>query len=151
MTDPSHLCQCSCGAVRIAVRSAPLFRVLCHCTICQSFNSKPFADVTVFRAKGVDLPKDNTVEFRTYRPPPAVQRGKCSTCGGAAIELAAMPKLVIIPSANFNDTAFLPAPAMHIFYDRRVADIDDHLPKYSGYWRSEMAFFGRLFASLLRR
>jgi hypothetical protein len=107
----------------------------------------------VFRARDVDLPKDNVVEFRTYRPPPAVQRGKCISCGAPTVELVrlpALPKLTIVPSATFSNPALLPAPSIHLFYDRRVADIEDNLPKYSGYWRSQLAISRYVFSSLLR-
>jgi hypothetical protein len=36
----------------------------------------------------------------------------------------------IVPSANICDPALLPKPALHIFYNRRVADVDDDLPKF---------------------
>jgi hypothetical protein len=45
--------------------------------------------------------------------------------------------LAFVPSQNFPRPAELPAPDSHIFYDRRVADIADSIPKVSGYWASE--------------
>jgi hypothetical protein len=61
-----------------------------------------------------------------------------------------LPGFTIIPSANFREQAFLPEPSLHIFYHRRVADIGDELPKYSGYWMSQLALGGRLVTSLVR-
>ncbi|GAB3672189.1 hypothetical protein GCM10028792_05820 [Salinisphaera aquimarina] len=139
--------------VEMAVRSEPLFRFFCHCRICQAFNQGPFADVTLFRIKSVTWPEGDAVAFRKHRSPPAVPRGFCSTCGGAAIELVQflpLLKLALIPSANFSDGTFLPVPALPMFYDRRVGDVDDKLPRYSGYWPSQMAFSRRLLASLFR-
>jgi hypothetical protein len=46
--------------------------------------------------------------------------------------------LAFVPSQNFSRAAELPAASGHIFYDRRVADIEDGLPKVSGYWPSEV-------------
>ena len=152
-SDVNQLCQCACGAARFTIRGRALLRVLCHCTICQSFNRKPYADVTIFEARAVTLPEKDRVVFRTYRPPPAVQRGRCSACDGAAITFARIPlspKLAVIPSANFADNTFLPEPSLHIFYDRRVADVEDNLPRYSGYWRSQVAFGRCLISAVFR-
>jgi len=136
--------------VKVVAQRPPLFRIICHCTICQSFNRAAFADVSVFRAKDVIVPPGNLVDFRTYRPPPAIRRGKCARCGGPAVELAAIPPLAIVPSANFDDVSFLPVPAFHIFYERRVSDAEDDVPKHSGYWPSQLAFLSRYVTSLRR-
>ena len=128
-----------------------MLRFYCHCSLCQSFNQAPYADVTVFRGRAVSLPPDSPVEFSTYRPPPAVQRGKCRICGGAALEylrLGPVTALSLVPSANFVSRQRLPDPALHIFYDRRQSDSADALPKYSGYWRSQLALSRRLLAAL---
>jgi hypothetical protein len=45
----------------------------------------------------------------------------------------------------------LPAPDCHIFYDRRVADIADSIPKLGGYWASEVHVARTVFAGLLGR
>ena len=47
--------------------------------------------------------------------------------------------LSFIPVANFTDQSNLPAASMHTFYDRRVHDVIDHIPKISGYWPSQLA------------
>jgi hypothetical protein len=136
-------CRCHCGKTRFHVRGPPLFRGFCHCTICQAFNQAPFADITLFRGRGVDMPDSTLVEYKTYRAPPAVQRGKCRSCGRPVVEslrIFPMPRLIIIPTANILDSVIVPGPSLHIFYDRRVADVDDGLPKFSRYWPSQSAF-----------
>jgi hypothetical protein len=146
-------CQCFCGKVRFNVRGRPIFRGFCHCTICQAFNQAPYADVTLFRSKDVDMPDRELLEYKTYRPPPALQRGKCLACGLPAVEFMCifpLPTLIIVPSANILDPALVPEPSLHIFYSRRLADVGDNLPKFNGYWRSQLAFGQKLMASLLR-
>ena len=44
-----------------------------------------------------------------------------------------------IPSVNFERQDLLPAPHMRTFYNRRVADASDDLPRYEGYWPSQLA------------
>lgn len=139
----SQRCSCSCGNAAFNVMGPPLFRILCHCTICQRFNDAPFADVVVYDAASVAKPAPGTVTFDTYKPPPNVQRGKCTRCGKPAVELfeaPLLPKLTIVPSSVHNADAEQPEPIAHIFYDKRVADAHDSLPKHSGFLASQLAF-----------
>ncbi len=136
-------CTCSCGATSFQTAGAPLFRILCHCTVCQQFNDAPFADILVHRADDVALPPAGAVIFDTYKPPPNVQRGKCATCGQPAIvilEAPFLPRFVTVLRPMFGSDAELPSPVAHIFYDKRVADADDPYPKHQGFFRSQIAF-----------
>jgi hypothetical protein len=140
--DPMKAAQCACGHVHFDIRARPRFRARCHCTICQRFNQAPFGDIVVFRAGDVDLPPAGTVEYAAYRPPPNVQRGVCSSCAQPVLERfesPLFPKLRFVPAALI-DPAELPKVSFDVFYERRVADIDDGLPKYTGYLRSQLAF-----------
>ena len=44
------------------------------------------------------------------------------------------------PRPMFRSGAELPSPMGHGFYDTRVADADDLLPKYEGYFRNVFVF-----------
>lgn len=128
-------CQCPCGAVAFGARRSPLMRFICHCAICQRFNDALRADMVVLLTDDLVPPAEGTVHFDTYRAPPAVQRGKCASRDKPAIEfmrLPLYPKLAFVPAVNFADDSDLPEPCMHVFYDRRVADVDDALPEYRG-------------------
>lgn len=141
--DSNQQCQCPCGAVAFSAQRPPLMRFICHCTICQRFNDASHADMVVLLTDDVVPPPDGSVNFGTYRPPPAVQRGKCASCDKPAIEfmrLPIYPGLTFVPTANFPDAQRLPEPCMHLFYEKRAADIDDALPKYQGYLKSQLAF-----------
>ena len=146
-------CTCSCGATSFQTIGEPLFRFFCHCTICQRFNDAPFADMLVFRAEDVVLPPPGTVIFDTYRPPPNVQRGKCATCGQPAVSVLTvrfLPRLVTVPRPMFRSDAELPSPVAHGFYDKRVSDADDQLPKYEGYFRNLIVFLKHLWLARRR-
>lgn len=143
--------QCSCGENQFTLLGEPLFRCLCHCTICQRYNQAAYGDVSVFRAQAVELNDDSQVGFRAHRSPKILQRGLCQQCQKPVIErlnVPLMPKLAIVPNTNIAAQEIIPAPACHIFYDRRVADIDDDLPKHSGYFPSEAAFTYHLLKAL---
>lgn len=147
-------CQCECGATQFKALGEPLFRAYCHCTICQEFNNSDFADITIFRGRDIELADDQPVQFNTYRRPPNVQRGKCGVCDKPAIEfmhLPLMPSFVFVPTDNIKNENLIPAPALHMFYNRRVQDAQDDLPKYEGYWPSQLGTTRHLFRALMKR
>jgi hypothetical protein len=103
---------------------------------------KPFADVVILWGGAITLPEEQPFTFRKYRPPPALRRSTCNACGAPVVgflRLAPFVRLAFVPSPNFTDQSVLPPPSVHIFYDSRVNDVEDDLPKISGYWASEMA------------
>lgn len=147
-------CKCQCASSSFSILGSPITRMYCHCTICQEFNNAAYGDVTIFLSKNIQLHNRDTVEFKQYKSPPAVQRGKCTSCGSPFIEffeLPLFPSLTIIPSNHIPQGEFLPAPAFHAFYHRRVADINDSLPKHSGYIKSQMALGAKLVPHVLGR
>ena len=135
-------CACPCGQSQFTVDGAPILRALCHCRICQSVYNQPFADVTAFWAGSISLPENNLVQFKKYRPPPALRRGTCPSCSAPVVgflRLAPFLQLAFVPSKNFSAATALPLPSSHIFYHRRVNDAHDSLPKINGYWSSQIA------------
>jgi hypothetical protein len=55
------------------------------------------------------------------------------------------------PIAELSAAKRIAAPHRHIFYDRRVADIADAIPKLIGYWASEAYVTRSVLAALLGR
>jgi hypothetical protein len=146
-------CACLCGASRFTVSGNPIGRFFCHCTICQTAYAKPFADVTYFWADSVALPDDLRIQFRRRRAPPAMRRGRCAKCGNPVVNLLGRGPIALafVPSQNFPRPAELPAPDRHIFYNQRVADIADSVPKLGGYWASEAYVTRSILAGLFGR
>lgn len=152
-SEAGYDCACRCGAAQARVRGRVLARFLCHCTICQELYQSPYADVVALQVSAWELAREDQVRFRTYRPPPALSRGTCITCGGPVLGLLdKVPgvTLAFVPTRAFADPSTLPAPRMHLFYHRRVRDIDDDLPKHAGYVRSELAVSRALLGALAR-
>lgn len=145
-------CRCECGETAFQTNDSALFRIVCHCTICQRFNNAPYADVVIFRNRDVHRPAADKVAFDTYKPPPNVQRGKCKHCDKAAIEVfefPLFPKLVMVPQAMFVEGDRTPAPCAHIFYATRQQDALDELPKHHKFISSQLAFAKHLMSAML--
>jgi len=103
----------------------------------------------VLWAGTIALPEKQAFTFRKYRPPPALRRSTCDSCGAPVVgflRLAPFLQLAFSPSANFPSQELLPPPSVHIFYHSRVKDVDDELPKITGYWASELAVTKLLFS-----
>ncbi|MEJ2402094.1 MAG: hypothetical protein P8Y52_11975 [Xanthomonadales bacterium] len=152
--DGELICTCSCGTARVVVTGRPLTRFRCHCTICQATYRQPFADATVLWAR--DVPRDRVehVRFGTHRKPPAAQRGVCPACGDVTVAyMTPVPflRLAFVPVARYPHDFRVPEPALDIFYDSRVEDVDDGVPKYPGYWPSQLAVLRLVLRAALRR
>jgi hypothetical protein len=132
---------CTCGAFSFETIKAPVARFVCHCLFCQDFTGEAFSDVSVLMAHQVSMKGTATLAYRKYRLPPNLNRAKCLQCGKPARETMGMRplQLVFLPSKSFIEQSVLPPVRLHVFYNRRVADVADDLPKYSHYWPSQFA------------
>jgi len=59
--------------------------------------------------------------------------------------------LILVPTTNYPDIAALPEPTMHLFYNRRVADMDDDLPKSNGFAQSQAMIVKALAQGMFER
>lgn len=140
----SQVATCVCKANKFEVKTAPMVRFICHCEVCQKFTGKAFSDVTVALARDVDLIDISATEFKRMKAPPNIKRGQCTQCHTPSIELGIVDQLAFIPTPTYPHPEQLPAPTLHAFYHRRVADIEDDLPKHEGFINSQMAIMGML-------
>ncbi len=133
--------SCTCGTFSFETTRAPTARFVCHCLFCQNFTGEAFSDVSVLMAHQIEMKGTDALIHKKYRLPPNLNRTRCAKCGKPAMEtMGAGPlKLVFVPSKNFVEQALLPPVQAHVFYNRRVADITDHLPKFEHYWSSQIA------------
>lgn len=156
MIAPERSCACPCGQARFALHATPFARFYCHCLICQRLYGQPFVDVSVTFARDVHAPPAQRMRVARYRPPPALNRATCIDCGKPLFGvLPLLPfgagvghTFAFVPTANIAERAPLPAPAMHIFYDRRTRDCEDALPVHAGYLRSQLAVFALILRGL---
>lgn len=141
-------CTCNCGKARLAVTGPLLGRFMCHCTVCQSVHRAPFADATVLMAKHVPYECVEHVRFEARQRYPAARRAYCLSCGCQLMAyMTVLPffTLAFVPVARYPEEFHLPEPGMHVFYNSRVADVADELPRYNGNWPSRFAILRMVF------
>jgi hypothetical protein len=120
---------CQCGAVRYAVRGAPLLAAICHCTMCRRASAAPAVAWAMFAQD----------QMRFTRGPPAIyasspeaQRGFCATCGTQISFMASfIPGLIDITIGSLDQPEAI-TPTLHYWHDKRLSWVrfDDGLPRY---------------------
>lgn len=142
---------CSCYSNTFTINQMPMARFICHCTICQDYTGKAYNDVTVLLKSDVSELEINKTRFRRWKMPPNISRGLCKRCHKPSIEKAVGGNLILIPSENYPNKDALPKPSMHLFYNRRVRDVEDNLPKYEGFVQSQTMVVKQLAQSMYKK
>lgn len=143
--------SCSCCSNTYTINHIPIARFICHCTICQEYTGQAYNDVTVLLKPDVSELNLMCTNFRRWKLPPNISRGLCKRCNKPSIEMAMGDNLVLVPTNNYSDIAALPEPTMHLFYNRRVEDIEDNLPKYNGFVQSQAMIVKTLAQGMFQR
>lgn len=134
--------HCTCGDIRF-VTGAPVMRALCHCNICKAYHGRDFADFTIFRTSAFREESTGSVTYEVKKQPPLLKRGTCDNCAAPILErltMPGLPKMMLIPTRWLAEQDQLPEPSFHMFYDLRVQDAADDLPKANGYLGSQILF-----------
>ncbi len=143
--------SCSCQSNTYSINDKPIARFICHCTICQEFTGQAYNDVTVLLKSDVDELNLIRTKFRRWKLPPNIKRGLCTRCNKPSIEMGLAGNLILIPTTNYPDVAALPKPTMHLFYNRRIKDVDDDLPKYKSFVQSQAMIMKALAQGFYKR
>ncbi|WP_435949294.1 GFA family protein [Psychrobacter sp. DM8] len=143
--------SCSCYSNTYTINYAPIGRFICHCTICQEYTGKAYNDVTVLFKSDLSELDINKTRFRRWKLPPNINRGLCKRCHKPSVEKAMGGALMLVPTDNYPNVDALPDPTMHLFYDSRVEDIEDDLPKYKGFAQSQTMIVKALAQGVFQR
>ena len=136
--------SCHCGAVvvKICENATPHAQSYCHCKTCRALSGAPYMANLIFAvdqveligASGADAPK--LLETQTSQH---VVRKRCSSCY-SPVAASLGTKRVVVPAALF-DRESLPSSwhaQHHLYYDKRIVDVDDDLPKYRGNYGGDL-------------
>ena len=128
-----HHVQCDCGTVSLKMSGDPIVHAYCHCEDCRELLQVPYHSVLAWEAEQlvIDSGHDEVIAFQ--HPTKRMKRVFCKHCGDVLYNTNAMGwKLVSQPMYRKCNEDQLPQALQsnaHFFYDRRVVDIDDTLPK----------------------
>lgn len=128
---------CDCGKVMLIARGAPAARAICHCHACRELYGSIVLAATAWPVEQVErIGDEHVLEYQ--HPTLHMRRASCRHCGETIHGINRLGYLVI-PNARLikHHHGAMPeelAPTMHLFYESRVFDIDDSLPKYLQGW-----------------
>ena len=127
-TENEYKGSCYCGAVDVTVTGEPAAAALCHCESCRKWHAAPINAWCIWPAANVTI-SGPTVTSDTNE---ASGRVSCEKCGGCVANHKPAVNMTVVYAQILAGSGMKYQPAFHIFYDERVADFADGLPKFSG-------------------
>ena len=125
--------SCDCGAVEFQCEGPPKVRGFCHCEDCRNFLKVPYHSVDAWTSDKVTVTKGEDQIAEYQHPQKGMKRFFCKHCGETVFNSNAMDwRIVSQLLVRRQHAGELPddlASQSHFYYDRRIVDIDDDLPK----------------------
>jgi len=112
---------------------APRVHAYCHCEDCRALLDVPYHSIVAWEPDNVGITsgEEHTIEYKY--PTLDMTRVFCKHCGETLYNTNAVGwKLVsqlLIRKCNYDELPTKFQSNAHFFYDRRIVDIDDPLPK----------------------
>ena len=107
--NDTHRGGCACGAVRYAVRGAPVLGTVCHCRFCQRRLASAFAVLASFAEASVEILQGKLVEREHHSDESGrwLRMSFCPVCGTTVCHTAEIrPGLRTIAAGTFDDPAW---------------------------------------------
>lgn len=126
---------CECEAVVMRLSGEPRVRGFCHCEDCRDLLKVPYHSVTAWNPDQVSIEAGGELLETFQHPEKTMKRIFCSRCGESMyntnkMDWRVVSQLLIRKSYNGSLPEELQSLS-HFFYDRRIIDVDDDLPKKS--------------------
>jgi hypothetical protein len=126
--------HCDCGSVEVSMEGIPRVHAFCHCEDCRTLLDVPYHSIVAWEPGNLSITSglEHTVEFK--HPTLDMTRVFCKHCGETVYNTNAMGwKLVsqlLIRKCNDDELPEEFRPNAHFYYDRRIVDIDDQIPRH---------------------
>lgn len=125
--------HCDCHAVELTVKGDPRVHAYCHCEDCRELLQVPYHSVLAWDPDQVEITNGEQESIEFQHPHKRMKRIFCKHCGDVLYNTNAMGwKLVsqlLFRKCNEDTLPDSYVSNAHFFYDRRIIDIDDQLPK----------------------
>ena len=126
--------HCQCGAVEVILKNTPIVHATCHCVDCRDLLNTPFHSVTAWNKEDAIIVKGEKVLSIYKHPSLEMTRRFCKHCGETVFNTNVMDWRVVsqllIEKCNQNEIPEKLRSDKHFFYEQRVVDIQDDLPKF---------------------
>ncbi|MEH6396203.1 GFA family protein [Pseudoalteromonas sp.] len=126
--------HCNCERVEISLSNKPIVHAFCHCEDCRELLDIPFHSVTAWKEEEVSINKGLDTITVFQHPTLNMQKHFCKHCGEVLFNTNGMNWCVVsqllISKCNGNELPQELISNRHFFYEQRVTDIQDDLPKY---------------------
>jgi class 3 adenylate cyclase len=122
--------RCMCGDVSYEISQPAMGTELCHCRMCQRFNSAAFSAWAVFPLESVRF---TGTEPKCYKSSPIAECGFCGNCGSSLtmrwIQQPSEILAILIPSLDHPEDF---APTRHVGTESHIPwlDMHDDLPRF---------------------
>lgn len=130
----SYKVYCDCRAVELCITGQPIVHAYCHCVDCRELLNVPYHAVTAWNSKDVTIQNGSSKVVEYQHPELDMKRVFCADCGEVLFNTNIMGWRVVSQwlIAKCNGEKLPPelCSDKHFFYEQRVVDIDDELPKY---------------------
>ena len=125
--------SCDCGTVTLKLHGEPRVRGFCHCEDCRELLKIPYHSVTAWEGDSCEVAAGAEHLAEYQHPTKRMKRFYCTNCGETLFNSNAagwrvVSQLLIRKNHGGNLPTGLESK-MHFFYDRRIVDIDDDLPR----------------------
>jgi len=134
MSVKSYKVRCDCGSVELEMTGKPVVHAFCHCQDCRDLLDTPFNSLTAWDSEKVRVLKgeDSLLEYKY--PGKEIIRYSCKSCGellfNTNIYKWRLVSQTLIQKCNANSLPGELESDKHFYYEERVIDIKDNLPKY---------------------
>jgi len=125
--------HCDCNTVEVTMNGAPKVHAFCHCEDCRDLLQVPYHSVLAWESDQVHISRGANDIVSFQHPTKNMKRIFCSHCGDVLYNTNAMGwKLIsqlMFRKCNGDQLPDAFQSNAHFFYDRRLVEIEDSLPK----------------------
>ena len=128
--------MCDCGAIELEAQGNPIASVFCHCQNCRELRAVDISDVAAWKLEDLTFKKgQHDLVIETGKGEAAhMETHSCSSCGMIVYNTNRFGSVGVsrelIKNGNGGTLPQELQPTVHLFYDDRVSDVTDDLPKF---------------------
>jgi hypothetical protein len=131
--NKKHSVHCDCNSVTISMLGNPRVHAYCHCEDCRTLLDVPYHSIVAWDGDKVSIETGEEFTVVYQHPTLDMTRVFCRKCGETVYNTNAKGwKLVsqlLIRKCNQDELPEEFQSNAHFFYDRRIVDIQDPIPK----------------------